>query len=455
MVNRICYEAGSLLLHQPSPEALALPLKTLLWDDRTREWRCLAWEYRALIQGLQGVEHQDEAKAYERLVLRLKKPILPRAHQTEALQAWSKHQNRGTVCLPTGGGKTILGVLAMELLGRPTLVVVPTIDLMHQWYEVISGFFGSEELGLLGGGYHEIKQLTITTYDSAAMHMESMGNRFGFLILDECHHLPGETYQKIALASIAPFRLGLSATLKRSDGKESLIEEYVGPLVYEGRIGQMVGVDLAPYEIETWEVSLTQEEEEEYKRLRQVYTRFIGVHGIQMGGASGWSQFLIACHRYPGGKAAFAAYREQKKIAQSCQGKLLGIWEILTRHGGARVIIFTEDNQFAYRIGHLFFLPVLTHQTGVKERKKMLDAFRQGLIRVIVTSKVLNEGVDVPEASVAIVVSGSGAVREHVQRLGRILRKVEGKQAVLYELIAKGTGERFVNQRRREHEAYS
>lgn len=101
-----------------------------------------------------------------------------------------------------------------------------------------------------------------------------------------------------------------------------------------------------------------------------------------------------------------------------------------------------------------FFLPVLTHQTKPEERNAFLNGFRDGTYSILVTSKVLNEGIDVPEANVAIIVSGSGSVREHVQRLGRILRKREGKQAVLYELISKQTGEYFVNKRRRQHNAY-
>ena len=115
---------------------------------------------------------------------------------------------------------------------------------------------------------------------------------------------------------------------------------------------------------------------------------------------------------------------------------------------------FTQDNATAYQLGTRFFLPVLTHQTKLKERNAFLNGFRDGTYSILVTSKVLNEGIDVPEANVAIIVSGSGSVREHVQRLGRILRKREGKQAVLYELISKQTGEHFVNRRRRQHHAY-
>ena len=99
-------------------------------------------------------------------------------------------------------------------------------------------------------------------------------------------------------------------------------------------------------------------------------------------------------------------------------------------------------------------LPVLTHHTKGAERKRMLAAFRNGELPVLVTSRVLNEGVDVPEASVGIIVSGTGSVREHVQRLGRILRPKDDKQAVLYELISAGTGEAFTSERRRGHAAF-
>ena len=134
--------------------------------------------------------------------------------------------------------------------------------------------------------------------------------------------------------------------------------------------------------------------------------------------------------------------------------KLAAIWDLLQRHRGDRIIIFTQDNEMAYNIGKRFLLPVLTHHTKLKEREAFLNAFRNGEYPVLVTSKVLNEGVDVPEANVGIVVSGSGSVREHVQRLGRLLRAQPGKRAMLYELIAKGTGEHFTNKRRRQHHAY-
>ena len=105
--------------------------------------------------------------------------------------------------------------MAMAHVGRSTLVVAPTIDLMNQWYDLLTNAFDTE-VGIMGGGYHEVLDLTVTTYDSAYMHMERYGNRFGLIIFDEVHHLPGEMYSHAAEMSIAPYRLGLTATPERA-----------------------------------------------------------------------------------------------------------------------------------------------------------------------------------------------------------------------------------------------
>ena len=122
--------------------------------------------------------------------------------------------------------------------------------------------------------------------------------------------------------------------------------------------------------------------------------------------------------------------------------------------GTDRALIFTEKNATAYAIARRFLVPVITHQTKVSERSEILAGLRAGRYGAVVTSKVLNEGVDVPEANIAIVVSGSGSVREHVQRLGRVLRPREGKRATLYELVSEGTTEQYTSSRRRDHSAY-
>jgi superfamily II DNA or RNA helicase len=127
---------------------------------------------------------------------------------------------------------------------------------------------------------------------------------------------------------------------------------------------------------------------------------------------------------------------------------------LLTRHRHDRALLFTQDNATCYQVSRRFLLPAITHQTRVRERSEILAGLGAGRYGAVVTSKVLNEGVDIPEANVAIVISGSGSIREHVQRLGRILRKQGDKRAVLYELVTADTGEAFTSDRRREHIAY-
>jgi superfamily II DNA or RNA helicase len=154
------------------------------------------------------------------------------------------------------------------------------------------------------------------------------------------------------------------------------------------------------------------------------------------------------------GRRAMAGYRRQRELAVAASAKLDYLEHLLYVHRQDRAIIFTQDNRTAYAVARRFLIPAITHQTKVRERSEILSNLSSGVYGAVVTSKVLNEGVDVPEANVAVVISGSGSVREHVQRLGRILRKKDGKQAVLYELVTSGTGETFTSDRRREHSAY-
>ncbi|ETR70614.1 MAG: Helicase domain containing protein [Candidatus Magnetoglobus multicellularis str. Araruama] len=266
--------------------------------------------------------------------------------------------------------------------------------------------------------------------------------------------MPGAQFQYTALGAIAPFRLGLTATPERSDGKESLLYQLCGPLCFQSQIHELKGTTLSPYDVITIEIEMKPHEREQYETARKAYIDFLNAENIQMGHPNGWHQFLYKTSQSQRGRDAFKAYLLQKQLSQASCAKQEKIWQLVQSHPKDRIIIFTQDNDMAYRIGKQFLWPVLTHNTKIKERTHFLDQFRKGTYSIMVTSKVLNEGVDVPEANVGIIVSGSGSIREHVQRLGRLLRPGEGKNAVLYELISKDTGEYFVNQRRRNHSAY-
>ena len=455
---RIAFAAGTLTIAGTSRDELPAEAAACCRSDpRTEELRARACDYAKIALALRaaGIPYVDEARRFGALEsLHLVHPLVPRPHQARALAAWKAAGFRGVVSLPTGSGKTILAVMAMEYLKRPTLVLAPTIDLISQWAETLERFFGVE-VGLLGGGSHEIRDLTVSTYDSAVLNMEFIGDRFAFLVADECHHLPAAESRLAAAMSIAPYRLGLSATPELPDDRAAVMRDLLGDTVIEVTIDELEGKTLSPYAVRSCRIPLDPAEEELYRRHRAVYTGFLKRHRISFADPSGWGRFLGLAARLPEGREVFHSFLEQRRLARGGEAKLRKLWELVLRHAGERILVFTADNATAYEIGRRFLWPVLTHHTGAAERKEFLAGFRQGSYPVLVTSKVLNEGVDVPAAAVGIVLSGSGSVREHVQRLGRILRPAPGKaQAVLYEIISSGTSEESVSTRRRGHRAY-
>ncbi|MDD3119209.1 MAG: DEAD/DEAH box helicase family protein [Victivallales bacterium] len=454
-VITVDFVQGTLLLNGPADHILAIR-EWLKYDERVGMFRARALHYGPIMLKLHRLKipFADRARQFQPLQLQLHGRVFsPLPHQDAALAAWKHGGSRGVVVLPTGSGKSYLAVLAMREVQRPTLIIVPTIDLMQQWARQLETFF-QVPVGMLGGGSRDIRDLTVSTYDSAVLQMEFIGNCFGFLVFDECHHLPGPTTQLAATMAMAPFRLGLTATPERNDDGEQRLYELIGPLAYRIDIDELEGKVLAPYVTRKIELDLDPDEAEEYRRARQLYRDFLQRHGIAFRSSNDWQRFIGQCARHPDGRAAFQAYLRQKSIARGGRSKLRRLWELLGEHRGERIIVFTAENDIAYRIGQLFLLPVLTHKTKAAERKEMLEKFCSGAYPVLVTSNVLNEGVDVPEAGVGIIVSGSGSVREHVQRLGRILRATAGKQAILYELVSRDTSEVYVSRRRREHRAY-
>ncbi len=452
---KIYFEQGTLLVHGLTDETKLLVGEWLVYDERQECWRAQGYYYANIVLSLHRakVEYEDFAKDFLKVTFKVDGSWIPRNYQKAALDAWWKNHGRGVVVLPTGAGKSFLANLCIAKVSRPTLVVVPTIDLMHQWNGNLEKYFG-ESIGMLGGGFKDLEHnIVVSTYDSAVIHLERIGNRFGFIVFDECHHLPSSVSKTAALMSIAPFRLGLTATPERNDDGEALLYQLLGELVYRIEIDELEEKVLAPYETIRFSCELNEQEREAYDHHRKIYTDFLKRAAIDFS-RDGWSQFIIQACRQPGGKQALKSFMAQKKLARTCQSKFDRIWELLVEHAGERVLIFTADNSTAYALGERFMMPVITHHTKGKERKAFLDKFRSGDYKVLITSKVLNEGIDVPEASIGIVVSGSGSIREHVQRLGRVLRPSKGKQAVLYELISDGTAEVFVSERRRQHRAY-
>ena len=225
------------------------------------------------------------------------------------------------------------------------------------------------------------------------------------------------------------------------------MKEIVGEFVYRLEAQELAGEYLADYTVERIEVDLSDEERADYQRERAIYTDFKRRKNLPYG-QEGWRMFLIHSARSEEGRRAMKAYRNQKKIALGTDSKLRVLQDLLTLHKHDKTLIFTAENEMVYQISKDYLIPAITHETNVKERKFWLDAFNKGDVLALATSKVLNEGVNIPDASVAIILSGSGSSREHIQRLGRILRKKGDKQAILYEVVARNTTEEYTSQKR-------
>ncbi|MDZ8241493.1 MAG: DEAD/DEAH box helicase family protein [Nostoc sp. ChiQUE01a] len=447
----LTFDRGTLILHPPPRGKAWMDYAT--WDDRVEKFRIPAIRYRSLVEALQAedVNFIDEAKEFYPLDLVSSLEMEPYPHQSEALAAWKVAGRQGVVVLPTAAGKTYLAQMAMQSTPRTTLIVVPTLDLMHQWYAHLVAAFPDAEVGLLGGGSRDKTAILVATYDSAAIHAEAIGNQYALIVFDECHHLPTDFNRVIAEYAIAPYRLGLSATPERTDGKHADLNILIGQEVYRKRAEDLAGKALAEHEIVQIKVKLSQNERERYNQLIQTRNDFLKQSRISLGSLQGWQMFVQMSARSQAGRRAMLAHREAKDIALGTDGKLRILANLLAEHYPARILIFTADNSTVYRISQELLIPAITHQTPVKERHEILTKFREGTYNTLVASHVLNEGVDVPAASVAIILSGTGSAREYTQRLGRILRKgnIENKQAILYEVVAEDTSEEGTSARRR------
>lgn len=411
------------------------------WDERSRAFRAMALHYRDIIDYLKnsGIDFIDRVLDLIPCP-ELQATIVLRNYQEQALDAWISNGKRGVIVLPTGSGKTVIGIKAISLLNTPTIVVAPTLDLVDQWRSRLKEEFKAE-VGILGGGEQEIRALTVSTYDSAYIHADKLGNRFGLIIFDEVHHLPAEGYRHIAEMFASPFRMGLTATYEREDGLHLELNRLVGGKVFEKRVKELAGDYLSPYKLEKITVELIKEERGEYDLNQEIFSDYLRRSNLTIRSPADFQKLLMRSGRDPNARKALLARNKARDIALNSTSKIEELAGILKRHKEGKIFIFTEHNKLVYRISKEFLIPSITYRTTSKERSEILERFRSGIYRAVVTSKVLDEGIDVPDADVGIILSGTGSERAFVQRLGRILRKKEGKKAILYEIISAETSE--------------
>ncbi|MGF1506998.1 MAG: DEAD/DEAH box helicase [Chloroflexi bacterium] len=383
---------------------------------------------------------------------------VPHDYQRAALQAWQQAECCGSVVLPTGAGKTFVAIQAIAAVNCATLVVAPTLDLLHQWYARLVNTFGVE-VGVYYGGEKSVHPLTVTTYHSAGDLVADRGNSFRMIVFDEVHHLPAPSWGEIALMAPSPYRLGLTATYpeahEQTDNRWQ-VDELIGPIVYEKHIEDLRGKQLADYRTERIRVDLTPAERQRYEADWDIYATFFRTRRLHRTHGPGWLMELMRLSAFDqeARRALLARQRILRLIALAAN-KLDLLGDLLQEHIHDRVLIFTESNETVYAIARRHLIPAVTHETKSAERKAILDGFREGTYGAVVTSRVLNEGVDVPEAKIAVVLGGTSSAREYIQRLGRVLRKKGNQEAMLYEVIVRNTvDENRARARRRAKRAY-
>ena len=444
----LSFQGGTLVLKGMEQDQTVHPV--FQWIKA--RWRCEAYHYPLICDWLSMHAIRDSVPRWQTLRLNLQDKREPHAYQLEALAAWEQANQRGSIVLPTGAGKTFVAIHAIRQVGRSTLVVAPTIDLLHQWYARLTNAFNTE-IGVYYGAEKVVQPITVTTYHSAGDIMAAAGSQFKLVIFDEVHHLPAPSWGETALMAPAPCRLGLTATYpephEQTDGRWS-VEQLIGPIVYEKRLEELVGEQLADYRTERIRVDLTAAEREQYAADHAIYSDFFRARQLpQTHGAKWWREMMRLSAFDEEARHALLARQRIGRLLAGAEGKMAALDRLLSEHIHERILIFSESNEVVYQIACRHLIPALTHETKAAERKMILEAFQAGHYHALVTSKVLNEGVDVPEAKVAIVLGGSAGAREYIQRLGRVLRKVGNRQAVLYEIIVRKTVDEARAQRRR------
>jgi superfamily II DNA or RNA helicase len=433
--SRITFSAGTLLADGPVGDGPGF-----VWDANIGKRRAPAHLFGEIaaradaageeLAGDLRTRWSPAPRSWERLELR--------PYQEAALAAWMNAGRRGIVALPTGAGKTRVALAAILACGVPAVVLCPTRVLLASWASTLASTLG-ERIGIVGDGERSIERVTVMTFESAYRRLDTVGDRFGLLVVDEVHHFASGARAEALEACAAPARLGLSATAPPSDTDGArLLGELVGNVVTEVSVAELTGKHLAELSVIRLPVDLDLEERERYERLASPFATMRRLFFRQNRGA-GYDEMVRVVGTSVEGRAALRDHAAAVQLAGFPRAKGALVSALLARHRSDRTIAFTARVEDVYRIAERDLVPVITAEVGPRERDRILAKFRDGRVRAIASARVLNEGIDVPDARVAIIVSGSLGAREHVQRIGRVLRPAPGKRALVYEIVTRET----------------
>lgn len=455
MLAALRFANGTLLLEQPSPNLVNETMRGVpwVWDARILGWRTDAIHYAEVSKRLRERQIDFEDHVEQWMTVEWPRMALPplRPDQEQAVTAWQAHQS-GLIVMPTGTGKTEVAIAIMAQSACSTLVVAPVRDLMYQWHRRILERLGFDA-GIIGDSIHNVKPVSVTTYDSACIHMESLGNQFGLLVFDECHHLPGPMRRDAALMSAAPRRLGLTATPDRSDGRQVDLDWLIGSVVYRQEISSARGDTLADYEVFRIPVRLSGEEELQFQQYGRIVQEYIAERRKEEPSYD-WQDLCADTARTPDARRAMRAYHAKKSIEDRATEKLRVLEDLFRLHSDTPCIVFAGSNAMARDISLRFLIPCLLSHCGKRERLDVLTGLETGVYPALVANQVLDEGVDLPAVKVAIVVGGTASNRQAKQRLGRILRKTGDAKAVLYEIVCEDTNDVRRSRSRQRSDAF-
>jgi superfamily II DNA or RNA helicase len=413
------------------------------WDPRTDSHRAAAHRFAELVEraDAQGTKLRGDLRdVWERRPRDIGGLDL-RPYQAEALASWVTFSHRGVVALPTGAGKTRVAIAALFMTGLPAAILCPTRALAAAWVDELRQRLEGEPIGLFGDGQRTLGRVTVLTFESAYRYMDQVGDRFGLLVVDEVHHFGSGARIEALEASPAIARLGLTATAPEAGSAEAArIEALVGRVVYEMSYRELAGKHLAPVSFVRIPVRLEPDERVEYdqrmRSFREMRRAFMRLHP-----EADVATMLQGLGRTPEGRQALRDRARALELASFPRAKRRLLRRLLERHRDDRAIVFTAFAENAYTIAKDNLIPVITGETAARERNEILADFRDGKLRAIASARVLNEGIDVPDARVAIIVAGMFGAREHVQRIGRVLRPAPGKRALVYELVTLDTSD--------------
>ncbi len=430
------------------------------WDTRVNAWRCEAAKYSdvmkrwqaAMATSSRSLSLEDRSRAWPTTEWpKIELPVL-RDEQQAAVSAWMENDT-GVVVMPTGTGKTEVALRIMVETKCSTLVVSPVRDLMYQWHRRILRGLGYDA-GVIGDNTFNVRPVSVTTYDSASIHMPTLGNRFELLIFDECHHLPGRIRGDAARMSIATKRLGLTATPERSDGRHEELERLIGQTVYNLSIAQVRGRSLAEYDIVRIPVHLSDTEQKLYDQLSFEVSQYVYNRRLDEPNFA-WKDLCAESATEPKSRRALNSFRRKQAIENRAAEKLRVLEDLFRLHQGSPMIIFVGSNAMARDVSNRFLIPCLLSHCGKKERLDYLEGLKDHTYPAIVANQVLDEGVDLPAVKVAVVIGGMASKKQAKQRLGRILRKQENQRAILYEVVCQDTTESQRSRQRRDSDAYT